>query len=1289
VRIFISSTFKDLQPERQAAIDSLRRSDIVPWGMELFVSESSTPLEVALRDLRLSDAVVLIIGFKAGSLIPESADLTYTAAEFRSARELDKPIWVFIRTEGGTWRNAETAEPLKTALEGFKRAVLDAHLTPAYFDNPDRLQVELLLALQRWNSAGRPGARLTFTTVEEFFAPYRPAERKLFDFEQTLQGRSDEIQALNTFHANPELMVGVLTGRGGIGKSKLLHDWAGSLENVRVLYVREDAAWHPEASKEIPSGNVVIVADDAHRFDFVDKLLILVRNLRQRQNLKLVLSLRPSGASQIDAALATRFEPSQIHRFAQLEQVRHRSVIALAEESLGREHLQYAPALAVVSADTPLVTVVGGRLIARGDIPPALLANEEDFRRQVFDRFSAEYERLLPVGTVDWRRMLNLIAAVGPLMPKAENFLNTTADVLRIRQDEILQAIDCLERHGLLLRGGRLVRIVPDLLSDFLLEGACLTRAGESTGFADLVFRMYQPNYLSNTLRNLGELDWRITQRNEGPVVGLMDQIWMEISAAFETANAGDRIETLKALTGAALFQPARVMRLIRRAVESQAVPVELTSDWSITQENVLGEIPPLLRPIAHHVEHFDEAINTLWSLARHGDQHRKRYPEDARRVLENLARYERYKPVLLNDRMADAAARLCRQEHAFDGPFTPLDVVDKLLAKEGEFTEADEFTITFGGFALNYEVIRPVREKAIALLELCLNSEDPKLVLRAVDSFARILSGFLPAVVRQASPEEHSWQNAERETALRIIQARVARPTPIPIIRQIRYMLRQARPRSDDHPMRQQIDRVLSSIPSADDLVVFDAFCTADWELDAEFQSLEEASRKHQELVIRGVEIFRRKYVSARQQVESLIGLVQGAESCGIDLRDKPYSFIDNLCTDDNFLDELIAYLLNNAHPYLAQMICIALRRLRHSDPERYLDVGLRAAAHKSPYIAYGTANAVCYGPALTTPNHADLAILELLSQHSNLNVRHLVFTGIRRIGAHAEYERAALNLLLRSDIGDDPQMADELCGALHYGGINLAHLSENEILTLLQKLVVTKNIDEGHHVGYFLDGIGQDHPVALYEFTMNRLDRYATMEARGENTAGYTPVRHHGFGNAFHALQRSPRYQDLLNQVRDRFTSRAEQRYWLRELFWGIAAVDAPTLTALDELLHSQEPDKVRAALDLIGGAPPELALSRPWFAEHVIELCERLDHSLGDRAISVLLTNAHLGHFQRTPGQPSPRFTLLRDRAAALRGAFAAESTARTFFSKLHESAVSRLERERQDDEELRFH
>jgi hypothetical protein len=61
MRIFVGSTLKDLRPERQGAVDVLRRAQFVPWGMELFVSETSKPLDAALRDLGLSDAGVLML----------------------------------------------------------------------------------------------------------------------------------------------------------------------------------------------------------------------------------------------------------------------------------------------------------------------------------------------------------------------------------------------------------------------------------------------------------------------------------------------------------------------------------------------------------------------------------------------------------------------------------------------------------------------------------------------------------------------------------------------------------------------------------------------------------------------------------------------------------------------------------------------------------------------------------------------------------------------------------------------------------------------------------------------------------------------------------------------------------------------------------------------------------------------------------------------------------------------------------------------------------------------------
>ena len=150
--------------------------------------------------------------------------------------------------------NKETDPAKKRALDEFRDAVKSANITPAYCDSPDQLQTELLLAMGNWNAQGRPGARLVFTTPSEFFPPFESGAPRLFDYKQTLRGREAQLQALHSFLAGPASIVRVLTGRGGIGKSKLLHDWAQTLKNRTVLYVREDAEWHPEDAKEIRQG---------------------------------------------------------------------------------------------------------------------------------------------------------------------------------------------------------------------------------------------------------------------------------------------------------------------------------------------------------------------------------------------------------------------------------------------------------------------------------------------------------------------------------------------------------------------------------------------------------------------------------------------------------------------------------------------------------------------------------------------------------------------------------------------------------------------------------------------------------------------------------------------------------------------------------------------------------------------------------------------------------------------------------------------------------------------------
>ena len=289
--------------------------------------------------------------------------------------------------------------------------------------------------------------------------------------------------------------------------------------------------------------------------------------------------------------------------------------------------------------------------------------------------------------------------------------------------------------------------------------------------------------------------------------------------------------------------------------------------------------------------------------------------------------------------------------------------------------------------------------------------------------------------------------------------------------------------------------------------------------------------------------------------------------------------------------------------------------------------------------------------------------------------------------MGRHEAYEQAAIEMLLASEIGDDARLAEEMCDAVDYAGINKEHLSEAQVRQMLDKLVATKEID-GHHIERFLAWVGDHFPAALFEFTLRRLDRDAEIERENEKKTGYTPIPNTRFSNAFRQLQNGPQYQNFLEQVAARLTTQPDQAYWLRGLFWSIGSIDATTLGVIDELVHRGDKDSVRDALQLLGGAPPGLALSRPQFAVHIVEESGRVDPRLGASAESVLLSNAQAGSFNRSPGQPSPMFSSMKDKNEALSELFPQASSGKRMFTRLRDVAVEMLNRERLDDEPVGF-
>ena len=130
-----------------------------------------------------------------------------------------------------------------------------------------------------------------------------------------------------------------------------------------------------------------------------------------------------------------------------------------------------------------------------------------------------------------------------------------------------------------------------------------------------------------------------------------------------------------------------------------------------MSQEEGMGIVPRVLEATAHNIDYLQRSMDVLWDIARtEGVQDNS--DESARRVLKRLGSYELNRWAGFNFAVLLHCIRLCRLPEAFAVSFTPLDVIDQILEREGEYTEFNGNTIRFGGFGLNYGVVGLMQDR-------------------------------------------------------------------------------------------------------------------------------------------------------------------------------------------------------------------------------------------------------------------------------------------------------------------------------------------------------------------------------------------------------------------------------------------------------------------------------------------------------------------------------------------------------------------------------------------------
>ncbi len=160
IRVFVSSTWRDLQPERKSVEDALQRMLETKFvGMEYFGSDPENTQRTSISGVNDCDLYIGIFGGRYGSGITED--------EYRSARKINLPCFIFFKREEAITDDKRESDPDKSKkLEDLKEE-LQRHHTVAEFSSPDELAAKVIADISRWIIDRIPDVRGSVASVKK------------------------------------------------------------------------------------------------------------------------------------------------------------------------------------------------------------------------------------------------------------------------------------------------------------------------------------------------------------------------------------------------------------------------------------------------------------------------------------------------------------------------------------------------------------------------------------------------------------------------------------------------------------------------------------------------------------------------------------------------------------------------------------------------------------------------------------------------------------------------------------------------------------------------------------------------------------------------------------------------------------------------------------------------------------------------------------------------------------------------------------------------------------------
>jgi predicted ATPase len=217
LRVFVSSTLKELARERQAALQAIKDLRLTPVLFEL--GARPYPPRRLYRAYLAQSHIFLGIYWQSYGWVAPDMQISGLEDEYLQAERLPKLIYFK--------RPAPEREPGLQKL--IKRIKSDDNVSYRYFSDAEELRQLIADDLAVMLSESFEQAHLQFEQPEKISPKSEPRQVNIPRPLTTFVGREQEIKSLKAVLSHPDVRLVTLIGPGGVGKTRLSLEVAASL----------------------------------------------------------------------------------------------------------------------------------------------------------------------------------------------------------------------------------------------------------------------------------------------------------------------------------------------------------------------------------------------------------------------------------------------------------------------------------------------------------------------------------------------------------------------------------------------------------------------------------------------------------------------------------------------------------------------------------------------------------------------------------------------------------------------------------------------------------------------------------------------------------------------------------------------------------------------------------------------------------------------------------------------------------------------------------------------------